>query len=106
MKLYSLDNKFIKEASKVPDNFTGIIEYSDGSKEWFVDGKRHRLDGPAVEYPDGSKYWYVDGKQHRLDGPASEYYDRSKSWWVDDKQVTELQCKLLCDMMKLKGLLK
>ena len=22
----------------------------------------HRLDGPAIEYSDGSKYWYVDGK--------------------------------------------
>ena len=83
MKLYSLDNKFIKEASKVPDDFTGIAEYHNGTKSWFVDGKHHRIDGPAIENSDGSKYWCVDGKQ-----------------------VTELQCNLLCDMMKLKGLLK
>jgi len=39
------------------------FEGVDGSKEWYVDGHRHRLDGPAVEYANGNKYWYVDGKR-------------------------------------------
>jgi len=38
------------------------IEYSSGSKRWYKDGKRHRLDGPAVEYNNGSKEWYYEGK--------------------------------------------
>jgi hypothetical protein len=45
-----------------PNNFTGIAIYPDGSKVWYVEGKRYRLDGPACEYADGSKYWYVEGK--------------------------------------------
>ena len=49
----------------------------------------HRLDGPAVEYADGRKYWYVNGKHHRLDGPAIEYADGSKYWYVDGEQYNE-----------------
>ena len=66
VKLYSLENSFVKETDTFPNNFTGIAEYSDGSKYWCVGGKLHRIDGPAFEYPDGSKYWYVDGKRHRI----------------------------------------
>ena len=36
---------------------------SDGSKQWWLDGKRHRTDGPAVEWADGSKQWWLDGKR-------------------------------------------
>ena len=58
--------------SEVPENYTGIVIYSDGSKEWWVNGKRHRIDGPAVEYANGNKFWYINGKRHREDGPAIE----------------------------------
>jgi hypothetical protein len=65
------------------------IEYADGHKSWFVDGKRHRLDGPAVECANGYKAWFVDGERHRLDGPAIEYTDGHKAWWVNGKLMTE-----------------
>ena len=105
MKLYTLDNKFIKETSLFPPRFTGIVNYLDGSKSWFLDGKRHRLDGPAVETESGTKYWYFNNKCHRLDGPAIEYPNGLKLWFFNDKKITELECKLLHDVMKLKGLL-
>ena len=37
-----------------------------GNKCYYKDREmkiRHRTDGPAIEYADGSKYWFVDGKQ-------------------------------------------
>jgi hypothetical protein len=29
------------------------------------DGKLHREDGPAAEYGDGTKEWWINGKRHR-----------------------------------------
>ena len=40
-----------------------LIVDSDGSKKWYLNGKRHREDGPAVEWADGSKEWYLNGKK-------------------------------------------
>jgi hypothetical protein len=31
-----------------------------GTKRWFLNGKYHREDGPAVEYANGSKEWYLN----------------------------------------------
>ena len=36
---------------------------NDENKEWYLNGKLHREDGPAIEGPDGYKEWYLNGKQ-------------------------------------------
>ena len=46
--------------------------WPSGSKEWYLNGKQHREDGPAVERANGTKVWYLNGKLHREDGPAVE----------------------------------
>jgi hypothetical protein len=66
-------------------------EYADGTKHWYLDDKLHRVDGPALEYADGSKEWWRDNKCHRIDGPAIEWADGSKSWYVDGKELTHSQ---------------
>jgi hypothetical protein len=63
--------------------------YADGSKEWWLNGKRHREDGPAVEHADGYKSWWLKGKRHREDGPAVEYADGDKEWWLNGNPMTE-----------------
>lgn len=79
---YTLNGEFVQKTSYFPNKFTGYAEYSDGSKEWFMRGETHRLDGPAFIGCHNRKLWYVDGKE-----------------------VTEEQCKLLHDIMKLKGII-
>jgi hypothetical protein len=64
------------------------IEYTNGDKEWWINDKRHREDGPAIE-SNGSKFWYLNDKLHRKDGPAVEYTDGYKEWWINNKLVTE-----------------
>ena len=64
----------------------GLIIDANGSKNWYVNDKRHRTDGPAVELPSGSKFWFIDGKHHRTDGPAIVYADGTKCWYVDSKR--------------------
>ena len=67
--------------------------YDNGSKEWYLNGKSHREDGPAVEYANGSKYWYLNDKLHREDGPACEYASGDKFWFLNGKELTEKEWK-------------
>ena len=63
MKLYTLDNEFIKEVDILPKQFTGFVGHPTGTKQWFVVGKRHRIGGPAVEYASGTKWWFINNKK-------------------------------------------
>ena len=65
--------------------------YANGSKYWYLDGKRHREDGPAIEYASGSKEWYLNDKLHREDGPACEYPDGDKLWYLNGVKLTEAE---------------
>jgi hypothetical protein len=74
-----------------------MIEYTvkvdvDGTR-WYLDGKRHREDGPAIEHANGYKAWYLNGKCHREDGPAIERANGDKFWYIDDKRLTEEEFK-------------
>lgn len=65
-----------------PENFTGILVFPSGDRFWYLDGKFHRLDGPACEYIDGyEEYWICD-----------EFIDDETAYW------------LLANMMRLKEL--
>ena len=68
-----------EEGDDVPE----MKEYSDGSKEWRLNGILHRTDGPAVERSDGSKFWWLKGILHRTDGPAIEWPNGSKVWYLN-----------------------
>jgi hypothetical protein len=73
----------IKDWHEIPIDYTGIVEMVDGSKHWYLDGKRHREGGPAVEHSNGEKHWYLNGSLHREDGPASEFDDNNKAWHLN-----------------------
>jgi hypothetical protein len=70
---------------------TGILHREDGPArirsdssviEWYIDGRRHRVGGPAIVYSNGSEEWFKNGKPHRDDGPAviSEVL---KAWYLN-----------------------
>jgi hypothetical protein len=71
--------------SDVPKDYTGIAIFKifedAARKEWYVEGKRHRIDGPALIHEDGSKSWYRNGKLHREDGPARIRNNCLEWWW-------------------------
>ncbi len=37
---------------------------------YYLGGRTHREDGPAIEYANGRREWYHNGQLHRKDGPA------------------------------------
>ena len=63
------------------------ITYLNGYKEWRLNGKRHREDGPACELANGTKEWWLNGKYHREDGPAIEYANGDKDWYLNNEEV-------------------
>ena len=63
--------------------------YNDGVKEWYLNGERHREDGPAVDFANGYKTWWINGQRHREDGPAIEYANGIKKWYLKNEQLTE-----------------
>jgi hypothetical protein len=65
--------------------------YPNGTKEWFLNGKLHREDGPAVEYPNGTKVWWLNGIRHREDGPAVEWANGDKEWFLNGNRATALE---------------
>ena len=65
------------------------VEYANGKKSWYLNGKCHRVNGPAIEYADGDKYWYLNGQLHRTDGPAIEKKNGDKEWYLKGKPVKE-----------------
>ena len=59
-----------------------------GHKRWYLNGLRHREDGPAVIWAGGSKAWFKNDELHREDGPAREWADGPKEWWLNDKEYS------------------
>ena len=106
--IYTIDNpKLVKNVSnfKGLKSFTGVvkdkygaivyflngkthrtdgpaIEWADGSKEWFLNGGCHRDNGPAIE-ANGNNFWYLNGELHREDGPATEWSNGDKRWYLN-----------------------
>ena len=39
--------------------------------------------------PIGVKEWYLHGKLHRTDGPAVIHEDGAKEWWLNDVRYSE-----------------
>ena len=42
---------------------------------------------------DGDKSWWLNGKLHREDGPAIEWANGSKAWFLNDEEVTKEEHK-------------
>ena len=57
-----------------------VMVHPDGTKEWYLNGKLHRVDGPAVEYADGIKVWYLNGEPWDASKQPSD--KAGQVWWV------------------------
>lgn len=57
-------------------------EITDESIRLFnANNNLHNYDGPAVVSVDGSKHWFVHGKRHRYNQPAVILPDGTQEWW-------------------------
>ena len=85
---YTIDNPKLVEdflSFEGKDTFTGVVKDKDGDVAHYLNGKIHRVDGPAIENADGDKEWWFHGKRHRRSGPAIEHANGVKGWWFNGK---------------------
>jgi len=52
------------------------------AKQMFYRTELHCLHGPAVQYVWGEQEWWINGKRRRLNRPALVSVDRQQEWWV------------------------
>ena len=67
------------------------LECANGDKVWWLNDKLHREDGPAIECANGDKEWFLNGELHREDGPAVECANGTKEWWLNNEKTTALE---------------
>ena len=56
----------------------GMHTDADGDKHWYMNGERHREDGPAIEYADGDKYWYLNDNKVKMEDVLTK---EQQFWW-------------------------
>ena len=79
------DIHWINEKEELHREDGPAIERKDGTNIWYLNDKRHRIDGPAYDVPLGTSWW-INGEHHREDGPAIEWNANGpRSWWVNNE---------------------
>ena len=67
-----------------------VVNPVTGTRRYYNHANQlHRDEGPAIEYSDGAKCWYRNGKLHREDGPAIMRPDGSCEWRLNGDAYTE-----------------
>ena len=82
--------KFIKDINKysynniiLNDLEIDFLKLSNG-----IEVNNVELSTSLIEYANGDKYWYKNGKLHREnDKPAIELFSSGKSWWINDNFI-------------------
>lgn len=67
-------------------------EFELSEMEWllFDINYLHCTNKAAVEYLGSTtKFWYQEGKRHRLNGPAVELENGEKAWRIDDFEYSK-----------------
>ena len=67
------------------------IDRANGSKEYWINGKRHRVGKPAVTIIEVNRCrYYINGELHRIDGPAIHDLDNpenGKYFFIEGKEI-------------------
>ena len=91
MKFDKTIKNLLAESKLSNTSYTYSIPWMDGGNTmYYADATKkqlHRVDGPAVEYPNGDKEWWVNGKRHREDGPAV-CWKTLQQYYIHNKHLT------------------
>ena len=84
-----LDENGIKNNKLFPSVFWNYDTHQ-GYTEWWYQGKLHNENGPAITNKHGYEAYYINGIRHRIDGPAMiKTDDRGTEYWLYGKQISQ-----------------
>jgi len=82
-----LGDKFYRNSKEELHRLDGpAVEYSNGSKFWYINENSHRNIDPSVEWSNEEKYWWFKGERHRIGGSC---YSCGKWWFIDGKKYSK-----------------
>ena len=88
----------------VPCQFTGkCVTKGDRATRYYLNGRLHRIGGPAIEYPEGYKEWIQEGRLHRLDGSAIEYISGRTAYYVKGQCYSKKEFDALPEVIMYKA---
>ena len=67
--------------------------YPTGTQAWWLNGKLHREEGPAIVCANGVQHWYLNGELHREEGPAVITPSGEQRWYLYGDKITEKEHK-------------
>jgi len=71
------------------------VDRFDGYKEYFQNGKLHRLDGPARIWPDGTEQYWIDGVQYSKEEFLAETNPVKELTVADIEKLLGYQVKII-----------
>jgi len=89
------DTWYLKNNIIHRDNDLPAVIIRDGKKQiWFKNGLKHRLGKPAIisqafSYDLSYEEWWIEGQKHREDGPAVTFSSGNKEYWLNGVEITE-----------------
>jgi hypothetical protein len=81
---------------------TYTVKVFDNRTVWYNEkGQFHREDDlPAIEWEDGTKHWYIEGKYHRENGPAIIFHN-IKLYFLNGIEMRKEQWEVEVAKLKL-----
>lgn len=70
--------------------FTGQKIYDD-SEIWYLNGRYHRIDGPAFVDDSGFVAWWAHGRRHRMDGPALVSGNGRVEYYINGEEIRSVR---------------
>ena len=86
-----------KDLNKYKSIFDEIIYYKKDTK------LLHNPYGAAISNQFGQKLYYIDGKRHRLDGPAIIYSNCDVEYCINNKFLSKEQFEVHPERLKFLG---
>jgi len=79
------------------DNYANIIYFKKGT---YI---KHNPYGPAIIYKVGTKVYYIEGKRHRLDGPAAIWSNGHEEYCINNESLSKEQFEVHPERLKFLG---